>query len=88
MESDMPEVLNTHTHSENEMEIEAQEELRKAFQNMPNETPKAMEGTTSGTLTRRSNIEDINLPAFCRAMIIAVGKPIITLSIVTAAPKP
>ena len=35
----MPEVLNTHTHSENEMEIEAQEELRKAFQNMPNEIP-------------------------------------------------
>ena len=56
--------------------------------NIPSETPSAIDGTTSGMLTSRSNIEDMNLPAFLRAMIMAVGNPIMMLSTVTIAPKP
>ena len=49
--------------------------------------PRAMEGTTSGTLTSTSNTADGRAPSFLLATIIAIGNPIITFKMVTAAPR-
>jgi hypothetical protein len=57
------------------------------FQKKLNETPRAIEGTISGMLTRISTAAEGDFPSFLLAIRIAMGKPMMNPITVTMAPK-
>ena len=59
----------------------------KLFQKNLSETPRAIDGTINGILTRTSKIADDKVPNLLLATIIAIGRPIITFKTVTTAPR-
>ena len=57
------------------------------FQKKLRETPKAIEGTMSGMLTRMSRIAEEDFPSFLLAIKIAIGNPMTKPKTVTMAPR-
>ena len=57
------------------------------FQKKLRETPKAIDGTISGILTRMSRIAEEDFPSFLLAIKIAIGKPMMKPKTVTMAPR-
>ena len=57
------------------------------FQKKLRETPKAIEGTMSGMLTRMSSIAEEDFPNFLLAIKIAIGNPMMKPKTVTMAAR-